>query len=93
MGETKMRSYLANESELANGFRYFRGTVLHFRKIDKSFTAPTYRGVRRKKNYTSRGHRGTGIYNEEMGWGSFVRALELQVVLSPLSYCIVIYIQ
>ena len=59
--------------------------VLPNRKIDKSFTAPTYRGVRRKKNYTSRDHRGTGIYNEEMGWGSFVRALELEVVLTEPS--------
>ena len=45
MENTKNGVYLANQSDWASVFGGWPRIVEHFRKIDKSFLAPTHRGV------------------------------------------------
>ena len=45
MEKTKNGVDLANQSDWASVFRGLPEIVEHFRKIDKSFLAPTHRGV------------------------------------------------
>ena len=70
------------------GFDIFVGQCANFGKSINRSQLPRTEASGGKKNYPPRGHRGTGIYNEEMGWGSFVRALEVIPVMTPPSYCI-----